>query len=316
MIYNYPLSAHDEFDFKVHNMQHGVGIVVKAEDWFPATVKAHIVDGDTWSRKPAGIDVDCGGVCAPWTYGTFGDDFLDDGTKSYTCVLVDDDANPISCDDDGCYAAVGEDGSKWIERFTYDDSGSGVMDKTTTMQGQCQFETLSDSDTRGAFTNALGKFYHKAIEYQGSLSTTDSGMYLENEITMHINKDNLAAGIMAVTVQLNDCAAQIPGADADCAGTWYPDLAGKDEQAQMDHAKLQACRLSYSLITFTGKQPTDVPVMSANFLSNAVVTHDWARYQSGAKASGDWLFDITCECCEFGDFHPICSSDLCNPRRV
>merc|ERR1711953_1005401 len=157
MIYNYPLSAHDEFDFKVHNMQHGVGIVLKAEDWFPATVKAHVVDGDTWSRKPAGIDVDCGGVCAPWTYGTFGDDFLDDGTKSYTCVLVDDDANPISCDDDGRYAAVGEDGSKWIERFTYDDSGSGVMDKTTTMQGQCQFETLSDSDTGGAFTNALGK---------------------------------------------------------------------------------------------------------------------------------------------------------------
>jgi len=236
---------------------------------------------------------------------------LDDFTHAYTCVLVDDDANPISCDADGCYAAVGEDGSKWIDRFTY-DSGSGVMDKSTTMQGQCQFETLSD--TRGAFENALGKFYQKAMDNKGSLSTTESGMYLENEITMHINKDDLANGIMAVTVQLNYCATQIPGSDADCADTWYPDLAGKDEQAQMYEAKLQACRLSYSLIKFTGKQPTDVPVMSANFLSNAVVTDEWAEYQSGAKASGDWLSDITCECCDFGDFHPIC--DICTSRRV
>merc|ERR1712014_466422 len=102
----------------------------------------------------------------------------------------------------------------------------------------------------------------------GCLSTTEAGMYLENEITMHINKD---------------------------------------EQAQMYEAKLQACRLSYSLIKSTGKQPTDVPVMSANFLSNAVVTDDWADYQSGAKTSGDWLSDITCECCDFGDFHPICA---------
>jgi len=311
MIYNYPMSADSEQSTGIPNLQHGVQIVVKAEDWFEATVKAHVVDGDTWSRKPAGINVDCNENCAPWQNGgPFGDDFLDDSTHTYTCVLVDDDANPISCDDDGCYAAVGEDGSKWIDRFTY-DSGSGVVDKSTTMQGQCQFETLSD--TRGAFENALGKFYQKAIDNKGSLSTTESGMYLENEVTMHVDKDDLTNSIMAVTVQLNSCAAQIPGSAAGCTA-WYPDLAGKDEQAQMDEAKLQACRLSYSLIKFTGKQPTDVPVMSANFLSNAVVTDDWADYQSGAKTSGDWLSDITCECCDLGDFHPICA--ICPSRRV
>jgi len=186
------------------------------------------------------------------------------------------------------------------------------------MQGQCEFETLSDTETAGAFENALDKFYQKAVENKGSLSTTDSGMYLENEVTMHINKDDLTNAIMAVTVQLNDCAAQIPGSDADCATTWYPDSLGKDEQDQMKEAKLQACRLSYSLITYTGKEPNAVPVMSANFLSNAVVTDDWVEYQSRAKASGDWLEDITCECCDLpeGPFHPICSSGLCDSRRV
>merc|ERR1712146_291688 len=104
------------------------------------------------------------------------------------------------------------------------------------MQGQCEFETLSDTETAGAFEHALDKFYQKAVENKVSLSKTDSGMYLENEITMHIKKDDLTNAIVAVTVQLNDCAVQIPGSDADCASKLsrfvWEGRAGSDEGSE------------------------------------------------------------------------------------
>lgn len=288
MAYNYPSAG----------LNHQVALMVDITDQtWPLITRAHVVDGDTWSRLDNGVHV------TNWAGGW---DKVCPDAKAFKCI-PQDPVGEYQCtrnSDSGEYEIllnVGGDGEGWADRFMSADDGSGVqlLDKEITMIQQCEF----GPENWDAFVGALDSFYRKAqeLQAQGTLSLPDQQTYLEPEINMESSVEELMpvldGALLAVVAQTNTCLEQVVNLGAAGAKKFCDaQEAGMDETAQIEAAKLAACRLSGQFTT----NDRWIPAMYSTAQTNTFVdTESWSCYLSGDCGPVDYLQWL--DCCGEGD---------------